>query len=122
MPDRSAARAIRDVGVGVGTVALVVVLTFWGSLAAVQAVFLLMTAVVLVWTATTDLSHLRGASGWPRPTVFGILTVLLAATASVFSFTGFAGFLLSTVVLGAATILGLTRVLRRVGNQDSAGT
>lgn len=121
MPDPRTVRAIREVGIGVGTVAVAIVLTFWGSLVAVQTVFVLMTAAILVWIATADLAHLRGASGWPRPLVFGGLTVLLAANASVFSFTGFAGFLLSTGVLGSALIVGLTRVLRRVGTQDPAG-
>jgi hypothetical protein len=118
MPDRPAVRAIRDVGLGVGTVALAIVLTFWGNLAAVQTVFVLMTVAVLGWTATTRLEHLRGASGWPRPLVFGALVVLLSANASVFSFTGFAGFLLSAVVLTIALVVGLARVLRRVGTQD----
>jgi hypothetical protein len=118
MPDRSALRAIRDVGIGVGTVGLAVVLTFWGSLAAVQAVFVVMMISVLVWAATTSLEHLRGQSGWPRPLVFGALVALLAANASVFSFTGYVGFLLTTAILGVAVIVGLTRVLGRVGKQD----
>lgn len=121
MPDRSAVRAIRDVGIGVGTVVLAVVLTFWGSLAAVQGVFVVMMTSVLVWAATTSPEHLRGRSGWPRPLVFGALVTLFAVTASVFSFTGFVGFLVSTAILGVALIVGLTRVLGRIGHQDPAG-
>jgi len=110
-----AAQAIRDVGLGAGTVGLAVFLTFWGSPAAIQAVFVLATIVVLVWTATTGVDRLRGASGWPRPLLFGGIGVLLAVNASVFSLTGFTALLVSTGVLGAALIVGLTRVLRRIG-------
>jgi hypothetical protein len=117
MSDRDHARqAIRDVGLGIGTVGLAVVLTFWGSLAAVQAIFVLMMVAILVWMITTDLEKLRGVSGWPRPFIFGGLAILVAVNASVFSFTGLAGLLLSTVVLGVAVVIGLSRVLRRVGS------
>ncbi len=113
-PERTR-RAILDIGLGAGTVGLAVVLTFWGSLAAVQATFLLMTVAVLVWMATTSVDRLRGTSGWPRPWLFGGLVVLLAVNASVFSFTGFTGLLLSAALLGAALIIGVARVLLRVG-------
>jgi hypothetical protein len=108
-------QALHDVGLGVGTVGLAVVLTFWGSLAAVQAVIVLMMVALLVWMFTTDLDKLRGASGWPRPFVFGGLATLTVVNASVFSFTGLAGLLLSTIVLGVVVVVGLTRVLRRIG-------
>lgn len=108
-------QAIRDIGLGAGTVGLAVVLTLWGSLAALQAVFVLATLAVLVWTATTGVDRLRGSSGWPRPLLFGGLAALLAVNASVFSFTGFAALLLSTAVLAVTLIVGITRVLRRVG-------
>ena len=108
-------QAILDIGLGAGTVLLAVVLTFWGSLAAIQIAFVLMTVAVLIWVATTGLDRLRGASGWPRPLIFGAIAVLIAVNASVFSFTGLAGMLLSTAVLTVALIVGVTRVLRRVG-------
>jgi hypothetical protein len=110
-----ARQAIREVGFGVGTVGIALVLTLWGSLAAIQAVFLLMTIGVLLWTATIRLDRLSGSAGWPRPLLFGGLATLAAVNASVFSFTGLATFLLTTGVLAAALIVGLTRVLRRVG-------
>ena len=94
-----------------------VVLTFFGSLAAVQTVFVLTTVAVLAWIATTDLDRLRDESGWPRPLLFGGMAVAIAVNASVFSFTGFAGLLLSVGVLGIALIVGVTRVLRRVGTR-----
>jgi hypothetical protein len=109
-------QAIRDVGLGAGTVVLAVALTFWGSLAAVQTVFVLMTVAILVWTSTTGIDRLRGASGWPRPLIFGGLATLVAVNASVFSLTGLAALLLSTGVLGVALMVGITRVLRRVGS------
>ena len=108
-------QAIRDVGLGVGTVALAVILTFWGSLAILQAVFVLMTVAVLVWIATTGVDRLRGASGWPRPVLFGGLSVFFAMNASVFSFTGLVPLLASTITIGVAVVVGITRVLRRVG-------
>jgi len=108
-------QAIRDVGLGAGTVGLAITLTFWGSLATVQAVFVLMTVAVLAWVAITGVERLRGPSGWPRPLLFGGMALLIAVNASVFSFTGFAALLLSTAVLGAALIVGVTRVLGRVG-------
>lgn len=108
-------QAILDIGLGTGTVLLAVVLTFWGSLAAIQIAFVLMTVAALIWVATTDLDRLRGASSWPRPLIFGGLVVLIAVNASVFSFTGFAGMLVSTAVLTVALIVGVTRVLRRIG-------
>ena len=108
-------QAIREVGLSAGTAGLAIILTFWGSLATVQAVFVLMTVAVLIWTSTTSVDGLRGASGWPRPLLFGGMAVLLAVNASAFSFTGFAGLLLSTGVLGVALIVGITRVLRRIG-------
>jgi hypothetical protein len=109
-------QAIRDVGIGAGTVVLAVALTFWGSLAAVQTTFILMTVAILMWAATTGIDRLRGASGWPHPLVFGGLATLIAVNASVFSFTGLAALLLSTGVLGIALIVGVTRVLLRVGS------
>lgn len=111
----SAFRAVRDVGLGVGTVGLAVLLTFWGSLAAVQAVFLAMAIAVLFWIATTSVDGLRGAAGWPRPILFGGLVVVVAVNASAFSFTGFTALLLSTGVFTVALLVGVTRVLRRVG-------
>ncbi|MDH3261211.1 MAG: hypothetical protein OEM81_01900 [Acidimicrobiia bacterium] len=110
-----ALQAVRDVGLGVGIVWLVVLLTFWGSLAAVQAVFLVMTIAVLFWMATTRVDQLRGPAGWPRPLLFGGLAGLAAINASAFSFTGFTVLLLSTAVLGIALIVGIGRVLRRIG-------
>jgi hypothetical protein len=110
-----ARQAVREVGFGVGTVGLALVLTLWGSLAAIQTVFLVMTLGVLLWTATTRLDRLRGPAGWPRPLLFGGLAILAAVNASVFSFTGLATFLLTTGVLATALMVGLTRVLRRVG-------
>ncbi len=106
---------MRDVGLGVGTVGLAVLLTFWGSLAAVQAVFLLMALAVLIWIATTRVDQLRGVAGWPRPLLFGGLMVVVAVNASAFSFTGFTALLLSTAVFALALLVGVTRVLRRVG-------
>jgi hypothetical protein len=110
-----AQQAVRDVGLGFGTVALAVTLTFWGSLATLQAVFVLMTLAVLVWMATTRVDRLRGVSGWPRPLLFGGLAVMAAVNASAFSFTGFTALFLSTMVLGIALIVGVARVLRRIG-------
>jgi hypothetical protein len=111
----SAFRAMRDVGLGAGTVGTAVLLTFWGSLAAVQAVFLLMALAVLYWMATTGVDQLRGGAGWPRPLLFGGLLLLVAVNASAFSFTGFTALLLSTAVFAIALLVGVTRVLRRVG-------
>ncbi|MGZ5383217.1 MAG: hypothetical protein ACXW15_05100 [Acidimicrobiia bacterium] len=105
----------RDVGLGAGTVGLAVLLTLRGSLAAIQAVFLMMTIAVLFWMATTRVDRLRGAAGWPRPLLFGGLTALAAVNASAFSSTGFTALLLSTMVLGIALIVGIARVLRRIG-------
>ena len=114
MSDRTR-QAIRDIGLGAGTVGLAAILTLWGSLAAVQAVFVLMTIAVLIWMATTSVVRLRGSGGWPRPLVFGGLTAWLAVNASAFSFTGFTALLLSTGIVGLAIVVGLARVLRRVG-------
>jgi hypothetical protein len=106
---------MRDVGLGAGTAGLAVLLTFWGSLAAVQAVFFIMTIAVLFWMATTRVDRLRGAAGWPRPLLFGGLAAMAAVNASAFSYTGFTALLLSTIVLGIALIVGIARVLRRIG-------
>jgi hypothetical protein len=108
-------QAIREAGPAVGIVVLAVVLTFWGSLATVQAVFLTMTLAVLLWTATTRVDRLRSAGGWPRPLLFGGMAVLAVVNASAFSFTGLAPLLVSTGVVGTALVVGLTRALRRSG-------
>jgi hypothetical protein len=108
-------QAIREVGVGVGTVALAVILTFWGSLPALQTAYLLMTVFVLLWTATTHVDRLRGISGRPRPLLFGGMAAMLAINASAFSLTGFTALLLSSGMLGGALVVGVARVLRQVG-------
>ena len=110
-----AKQAIQEAGPAVGIVALVVVLVFWASLATIQAVFLAMTIAVLFWIATTRVERLRTTGGWPRPLLFGVLAMLVAINASVFSFTGLITLLLSSGVVGAAVVVGLARVFRKVG-------
>jgi hypothetical protein len=108
-----AKQAMREAGPAVGIVGLAMVLTFWGSLAMVQAVFLTMTLAVLWWTATTRVDRLRSPAGWPRPLLFGSMAILAAVNATAFSFTGLAPLLVSTGVVGASLVVGLTRALRR---------
>lgn len=108
-----AKQAIREAGPAVGIGALAVVLTFWGSLATIQAAFLTMTVAVLLWTATTRVDRLRSPGGWPRPLLFGSMAILAAVNAAAFSFTGLVPLLVSTGAVGVSLIVGLTRALRR---------
>lgn len=81
----------------------------------IEVAFVVMTVVVLWWTATTPIEHLRSSAGWPRPLLFGGMALLAAVNASVFSLTGLAPLLLSTGLVAAAIIVGLTRTLLQVG-------
>ncbi len=112
-PER-ARNAWRDIGVGIGTVAVAVALTFWGTLATLQAAFVLLTFGVLIWFASAGVDRLRGRSGWPRPMIFGAVTAAVTANAAAFSFTGLPALLLSCLVLLVALVVGLARVIRRL--------
>lgn len=111
-----AMKAARDIGLGGGTVAVLLVLTWWGSVDAVLAVFVVLSLVALWWVATTGVDRLRGAAGWPRPLLFGGAILLLAANASVYSVTGFTALLLSAGVLAVAVFVGLVRVLSQTSD------
>jgi len=115
-PER-ARQAVRDVGIGAGTVLVAGLLTLWGSLAAVQAVYLAMTVVLLFWAVTARLDRLRTTAGWPRPVLFGGMGLLLAVNASVFSFTGFPVLLVGAAVVSLAAVAGLVRVVRSIGRE-----
>lgn len=107
-------RFLRDLGIGTGTAAAVLWLTFFGTAGAVELATLAGVVAGAIWMATVDPRRLVDPAGRPSLMLFGLAAV---ATALV---------LTSMVVLGSATLFlvmgiafvgfvaGLSRAIGRV--------
>jgi hypothetical protein len=97
---------------GAGVCGATIWLTFFASAGAMQMATLVVAVVVLIWFSTVDPRHLGDASGRPHLMLFGLTTIggALALTAAVLISTPTI-FLVGVVVL-AATVVGIVRVLR----------
>lgn len=85
-------RFLRDLGIGVGTAAVVLWLTFFGTAGAVELATLIGVVAGAIWMATVNPRRLVDPSGRPSLMLFGLAAV---ATALV---------LTSMVALGSATL------------------
>lgn len=103
---------VRDVALGIGVSAFLLLLVFFGSFGMVEASTLILTVVVLVWAATVDPARLVDGQGRPNMMLFGLAGV---GVALIFT----AAILISTVteylalfVAAAAFVTGLIRAIR----------
>ncbi len=85
-------RFLRDLGIGIGTAAVALWLTFFGTAGAVEVSTLVAAVAAAIWFATVDAARLVDAGGRPSVMVFGLAGV--AATLV----------LTSMVALGSATL------------------
>lgn len=85
-------RFLRDLGIGIGTTAVVLWLTFFGTAGAVEVATLVGVVAGAIWLATVDAARLVDRAGRPSPMLFGLAVVAAALV------------LTSMVVLGSATL------------------